>query len=165
MKGKHTKKKRRAVSDTAGRKWIFLWIVFGVLAFDRITKWLSLRYLTNEISLIPGVLKLHFVVNTGAGFGILQGKTTLLAMITLIFLGVILYNIKKVLKESFYWAAALIVGGAFANLFDRIFFGFVIDFIMLPFWPVFNIADTALTSGVIVLLAWMIKDAVSKKEK
>lgn len=103
--------------------------------------------------IINNFLSLTLVYNTGAGFGLLKGMNSLLILFSLIFIiGVLIYYYPK-LPSSIYvhLSAGLIVGGAVGNLVDRMIYGYVIDFIDFNFWPAFNMADVAITTGVIIL--------------
>jgi signal peptidase II len=121
-----------------------------VLIIDQLTKFLIAHFSPNLNILF---IKIHLVTNTGAGFGILAGKTWLLAIISLlVFIGIILYY-KEIPKEKIpQLSFSLLLGGVAGNMIDRFFRGYVIDFIDLSFWPVFNIADMAITFAVIGLI-------------
>jgi len=90
------------------------------------------------------------VTNTGAAFGILQGSTLFLIIVSCVAVLAITAYLRY-----YPFALALILGGTIGNLIDRVFLGHVIDFIDVGFWPVFNIADSANTVGVI-LLVWQL---------
>ena len=135
-------------------------ISFFVILLDQLTKYLTSRYmqLNQSIPLINKILHLTYIQNTGAGFGILKGWNTLLIFISLIVIGIILFNLDKIIKEkSIYLPTALVLGGAVGNLIDRIFFGYVIDFIDFRIWPAFNVADSAITIGAIWLIFYLWK--------
>ena len=135
-------------------------ISFFVILLDQLTKYLTSRYmqLNQSIPLINKILHLTYIQNTGAGFGILKGWNTLLIFISLIVIGIILFNLDKIIKEkSIYLPIALVLGGAVGNLIDRIFFGYVIDFIDFRIWPAFNVADSAITIGAIWLIFYLWK--------
>ncbi|MEA2036925.1 MAG: signal peptidase II, partial [Nanoarchaeota archaeon] len=98
------------------------------------------------------------IQNTGAGFGILKGWNAILIFISLIIIGIILFNFDKITKEKpIYIPVALVLGGAIGNLIDRIFIGHVIDFISFTFWPAFNVADSGITIGAIWLIIYFWK--------
>lgn len=105
--------------------------------------------------LIKNVFHITFVFNRGAAFGILQGKTTFLIYIGIIFVCVFLFLMKKEKRKSllFFIASGLILGGALSNLGDRIFLKGVIDYLDIRIWPVFNLSDTCITIGA-GLLIW-----------
>ena len=88
--------------------------------------------------------------NRGAAFGFFQNQLFLFVLVSLFAIGLILYNLKTnsiILKLSL----SLILGGAIGNLIDRLRFGFVVDFLDLRVWPVFNIADSVITIAALVL--------------
>ncbi|MFA6282355.1 MAG: signal peptidase II [Candidatus Omnitrophota bacterium] len=106
-----------------------------------------------SIPVIKNILYISVVFNSGAAFGILKGKTTFLVYVGLIFLLLFLMNFIKEEKKNrvFLIACGLIAGGALSNLYDRIFIGYVVDYIDLRVWPVFNISDSAITVGAFLL--------------
>ena len=128
---------------------IFLMIL--LVAADQVAKWLSYLYLKGQlsISLIPGVLELHYLYpeNRGIAFGMFQGSVLFFAIVSVLFLGVILYAWIRIPKERFYLPlltiATVLAAGALGNFIDRFFRGYVIDFIYFSLidFPVFNLAD------------------------
>ncbi len=137
-------------------KFLFSIIVITVLILDQITKFI-VRQINPHLDW--GILKIQLIQNSGAGFGILQGKSFWLALISLLVIITIIYNYKNIPKNYFSQTFfALFLGGAIGNFIDRIFFGQVTDFINFTFWPAFNIADTALTISVIGLIVYYIKE-------
>lgn len=126
---------------------LFILTSAAIFIADQVSKYLVRKSGTN------------FVKNYGAGFGILQNQSLLLIIVSFAVLAVIIYYYKKVpIKNSYQLFLGLIVGGLIGNLTDRIYLGFVTDFITLGFWPSFNIADTALSAGIIGIIIWMLKD-------
>jgi len=118
-----------------------------VILLDQLTKYLISKYMVlhQSIPLINNILHLTYIQNTGAGFGILKSQNTFLIFISLIIIGIILFHIKKIVKEKqIHIPIALILGGAVGNLIDRIFLNHVIDFIDFRIWPAFNAADSAI---------------------
>jgi len=135
-----------------GRKFFFISLL--VIILDQITKYYA-RTIEESIPVISNFFHLTLIFNEGAGFGILQGQVNLLIFVSLIIIGIILFNIDEILKEKFQTIGfSLIVGGAIGNLLDRIIFRSVTDFLDFRIWPAFNIADSALVIGVIVLLVY-----------
>jgi signal peptidase II len=127
-------------------------IVTSVILLDQITKFLALRFLqlNTPVPLIKNFLNLTLVHNRGAAFGFFQNQLLLLVLVSLFAIGLILYNLKTnsiILKLSL----SLILGGAAGNLMDRLRFGFVVDFLDLRIWPVFNIADSVITIAALFL--------------
>ncbi|MCR4420009.1 MAG: signal peptidase II [Clostridia bacterium] len=134
------------------------WIALAVLALDQITKALvSLRLTEGQaIPLLPGILYLTRVHNYGGAFGILNYQTGFFVLVGLAVLtGIGLAYVQVVRHRSrlLGWALALAWGGAAGNLVDRVRLGYVVDFLDLRVWPVFNVADIALVAG-IGLMAW-----------
>ena len=136
--------------------WWKLVIIAVVLLADMLTKF----FIVNEVSLIDGVLAITPTKNYGAGFSILTGQTWLLISFTLVFLvGIVIFDVLFKQKSTLFGiATGLIVAGSLGNLIDRLAFGYVRDFIYLQFinFPVFNVADMALTFGVILLAIYIL---------
>ncbi len=102
-------------------------------------------------------LTFTYVQNRGAAFGLLGGQTFMLAMISIgLLVGLFVFRSKlHDLPRGGKLAISLIVAGALGNLYDRLAFGYVIDFIDLQVWPVFNIADSAIVVGAF-LMVWVV---------
>lgn len=112
---------------------------------------------------VPGLLDLHYIRNTGAAFGFLSGshagfRIPFFLLVSTVAIGIILFLFSK-LEESeviMPLALSLVLGGAVGNLVDRIRLGEVIDFISIHYkgfnWPAFNVADSAITIGVSLLV-------------
>jgi signal peptidase II len=149
------------------RKSQFL-IVAAVIALDRLTKWLVIRHLpeAHEIPVIPGVFQLSHWENTGAAFSMFADSSspwrTLgligFAVAALLVVGFLLWKSGSALN-SITLALALIMGGASGNLWDRVARGTVTDFLDFYIgqhhWPPFNIADSAIVIGSLLLM-WKI---------
>ena len=146
-----------------------LWVPLLVVALDQLTKWLvRVRVpLHDSVQVIPNLLDITHVRNTGAAFGFLNGvdfpgKTLLIGVVAVVALiGVALYSgtlsNQQLLPRL---GMALIIGGAAGNLIDRIVIGSVVDFVdaywgTFHFWA-FNVADSAITVGVAVMILDMI---------
>mgnify|MGYP001602551706 CR=1 FL=1 len=118
-------------------------LVFFLFLCDQISKYLLQG---RDISLFPYV-SFQYIENTGAAFSLFQGYNFALIFISLlVFIFVLYYFLEYPLALSF------ILAGLLGNLFDRIFLGFVRDFIALGIWPIFNLADTWNTIGIALLL-------------
>ena len=143
---------------------IFLLIL--LVAADQGAKWLSYLYLKGQpsVSLIPGVLELHYLYpeNRGIAFGMFQGSVLFFAIVSVLFLGVLLYAWIRIPKERFYLPlltiATVLAAGALGNFIDRFFRGYVIDFIYFSLidFPVFNVADIYITVGAVLLVIFVI---------
>ncbi len=131
-----------------------------ILIADQLFKFLVLKTIPFKysIQIIPKIFYLTHIRNYGAAFGLLQNASNLLLWFSIIVIGVILYVYDKIPNEtSVQVFVALILGGTLGNLIDRIRFGYVIDFLDFQIWPAFNIADSAITIGVIGLIIYLIK--------
>lgn len=143
-------------------------LVVGVaVALDQITKVMirSSFMLHESISLIGNFLHFTYVENPGMAFGIRIGQNkffTFFSLFASIALVIYLYRIRN---EKFLprFALALILGGAIGNLIDRVLFGQVTDFIDFGWWPVFNIADMAVSIGMVLLIILVLFDKEGKK--
>ena len=136
-------------------------IALAALAVDLYTKALAVSRLAgNSFPVIDNILNFTYVENTGAAFGMLKiGNVFLIISTVIILAAVIVYlTIKKPKAKAVKIASALIIGGALGNLYDRIFRGFVVDFIDIRFinYPVFNIADCCVVCGAIIFAVWVI---------
>jgi signal peptidase II len=137
-------------------------VFLAVLVLDQLTKFLALQYLQDRsIPLIPNIFHLTLVHNTGIAFGFFrQHPNILLALITcsLVFLFVWAWK-KKDMPSSQRFVLALILGGAVGNWIDRVRFGAVVDFLDFRVWPVFNLADSAISVGVVLFAILMMRKA------
>lgn len=139
------------------------WLAPAAFILDRLSKaWAVRRLGAGEIvDLWLGMLRFVYVENTGAAFGLLQGRQTALAVVTgLILLGLLVWlvigrNTLAALPKTGLW---LLLGGAAGNLVDRVAYGYVIDFIEVRFirFPVFNLADTFVCIAFAVLALWIL---------
>jgi signal peptidase II len=133
-------------------------IVSVILLLDQLSKAFisGILQLNQTIPLIKGIFGLTLVHNRGAAFGLLRNQLylfifTSVAAIVLIYLG-----LKDNRHNKYYVVSlSLILAGAIGNLIDRLRLGYVVDFLNFYIWPVFNIADSSITIGA-VLLGWTI---------
>ena len=111
-----------------------------------------------SVPLINGVLSLTHVSNTGAAFGLFQGSVPFFIVMAVAVLGTIAWVLWRYRGNGALFATSLslIFGGAAGNLIDRAAAGRVTDFIDVPIWPVFNVADIALDVGVALLILYII---------
>ncbi len=125
------------------------------------------------VGFIDGFLHWEYVRNTGAAFGSFSNSTQLLSIITgiIIICGIIAIIIKKINNKLHLVTAVMIISGGLGNLIDRIFRGYVVDFICVEFidFPVFNFADILVTCGSFLLIGYLLfdiyKESKSKKAK
>jgi signal peptidase II len=137
----------------------FLLAAAIVFVLDQLSKLFVKRLVesTGEIIIIKDFLSITVATNTGAGFSILSGRNMLLIWLAVIIIGGLIYLSTKA-KKDYLIPLGLILGGALGNLIDRIIYGHVIDFITFSFWPVFNLADSMITIGSIILIIIIIKE-------
>ncbi len=147
----------------AGKKEFrfFVIVVTLVVVLDQLMKWF-IQKVNPQWNF--SLFEIHLITNTGAGFGILQNKTLLLAMFSFLVAVVILWNYRKIPKERFAQiCVALFLGGVLGNFIDRAFRGLVIDFIDLRFWPAFNLADMTISVAVVGLMWYSWRMGKEKK--
>jgi len=133
-------------------------IIILILGLDQLSKLLINKnlVLNQSIPILKGIFHLTLVHNRGAAFGILRNQAALLVFTSVIAIVLICFDLKRdgTAKSCLYkLSLSLILGGALGNLIDRLWLGYVIDFLDLRIWPVFNVADSAITIGAI-LLGW-----------
>jgi signal peptidase II len=136
----------------------FLFLTLVIL--DQFTKALVINFfnLYDSVALLP-MINLTFVVNYGFAFGLLNNPSLNQILVSLVILAIIIYFLYLLIKTQdkiFQLTLTLILAGALGNFIDRIFRGFVIDFIDIYIgkyhWPAFNIADSCITVGFVVLM-------------
>ena len=142
-----------------------LFVAVIIFIIDQFIKTLAFNYL-NNITIIPSFLSFIFAKNKGAAFSILWGNRWVIIIITILILFFLIHTILKERKKieryiKFYDVTyGLLIGGILGNLFDRILRGYVIDYIALSIFgysfPIFNIADIAITSGVIFMIIYIL---------
>jgi len=132
-------------------------VLVAVLALDQAVKQIILASLDRgQEETIVGGVKIVNVRNTGVAFGQLQDGGAILSVIIALALVVLLAFFARQAQRRWMWLpTGLLLGGALGNIADRIREGAVIDFIKLPHWPAFNVADISITFGVILLLLVM----------
>lgn len=130
-----------------------------VVFSDRITKNFFSKLLSvgETIPVVKDFFHFTLVHNTGMAFGLFKDHGIVFIVIPVIAIALLVYNIyyyreNEYLSRSYIFAFSLIMGGAFGNLIDRIWIGHVIDFLDFRIFPVFNIADSAITVGAVTIL-------------
>lgn len=131
-------------------------LALGLLLLDQGSKALTRGLLTlgESVAVIPGALWLTHVRNTGASFGMLRGNNALLLWVAVIVLGILIYSYESFRTRTERACYALILAGLLGNLIDRVLLGGVTDMLDLGWWPVFNVADSALVIGVVGLIVY-----------
>ena len=132
-----------------------------VFASDYLTKTLAIEYLSDEPRKVIGsLLQFKLTFNSGAAFSLATSGTIFLSTFSIIVAAAIFYYGRKVTSTGWAIALGLALGGIFGNLSDRIFRppgglqGEVVDWIQIPNWPIFNIADMSVVSAAI-LISWL----------
>ena len=139
-------------------------VIVALIALDQ---WVKFEIVKNiqlgEVKpFIPKILSLTYLRNTGAAFSILENQQWLFAVITLVVIGAAIWYLSKHIKDSVWLLSALclIIAGGIGNFIDRMRQGFVVDMFQLDFinFAIFNVADSYLTIGVLVLIVMMLKE-------
>lgn len=142
-----------------------------LIALDQLIKLLVLKYLApvGSFPLIGGFVQFNYAENTGAAFGFFSGSTVFLSILTfcVIVVGIFLLLSKKIKFGVEYVCAIAIIAGGAGNLIDRVFRGFVIDYIEPLFidFAIFNFADILVTCGAVALIFWILFDAFRDRKK
>ena len=134
-------------------------ITIAIVVVDRLTKnfFTDLLAYGESLPIIRNVFHMTLVHNTGIAFGFFKDQGIVFIIVPIIEIFLLIFNIyyyrqnDEALSRSYIVAFSLILGGAIGNLFDRIVYGYVIDFIDFRIWPVLNIADSAITVGAVII--------------
>jgi len=150
------------------KKYLWVGSIVGiVLVLDQITKYVIQTHvrLHDSFTVVPGFFNITHVRNRGAAFGILSNlpefwRSAFFITVTLVAMAAILALIVKTHERHLVYAFSLIAGGAIGNMVDRIRYGEVVDFIQWYvksyYWPSFNVADSAISIGVVLLALEML---------
>lgn len=139
---------------------LVLLISAAIVILDQLFKYLAINNLKSigNVTIIDKLLYFTYLENKGAAFGILSNQRWIFILATIlviILLGYLVFT-KKIESKMFNISAAFIIGGGIGNLIDRVFLGYVIDYIQLSFFPpVCNFADYCITAGTILLIIWV----------
>ncbi len=141
-----------------GAFWRAAVVLVVVVGLDQLTKHTVATSIApgDQEKFLPGIQLVH-VRNTGVAFGLFSSGGALVLALTLIALGLLLaYFLMRPSRPWLWLPTGMLIGGAVGNLIDRAVNGSVIDFIKLPAWPAFNVADISITFGVLALL-WVLE--------
>lgn len=131
-------------------------VLLVIFLADRITKYWAIHWLRPRFSVaVLPFFHLTYVENTGAAFSIGYRRNGFFTVLTAALIGVLFY-LQKVWAQKNPWLRAgllLVTGGALGNLYDRVAYGCVVDFLDFRIWPIFNVADSCVTVGA-CCLAW-----------
>ena len=153
-----SRRQRKGRAAALKRFYHLLFSSTALLIFigDRLTKSAVLKSLAFGESqlVIEGILRITLVGNTGAAFGLLPGGQWVFALVSAVVLAFLI--VYQLVGRAHSWftsmALGLVLGGTAGNLYDRLIFGEVIDWIDLQVWPVFNLADSAVVLGLTLLI-------------
>jgi signal peptidase II len=149
----------RSLSAEAGQ-WLSLALVaLAAVAADQITKHVVSSQLAVEEELtVVGPFSIHHVHNSGIAFGLFAGATPIVIALTAVALAwmLVFFARSGARHPVLPIALGLLIGGSVSNLADRLRLGHVTDFLDVPFWPAFNLADTCIVVGVVLLLATLL---------
>lgn len=135
-----------------------LFFVLGFFFLDILTKQLVKIFSWNTSG---HFLDITYTTNTGSLFSLFAGSSfinILFILLSFVVIGILIYFIKQEKNPSQQIAYGIIVAGVLGNLFDRIFFGAVIDWINFHFWPVFNVADSCIFLGIVISIILLFKE-------
>lgn len=135
-----------------------------VLILDQLTKYLVRL---KQPFATEGFLSITFTQNTGTFFGLFDsaaGSNILFIILSIVAIAALIFFIKSEQRTTALIPLGFIIGGILGNFLDRVLLGYVVDWIRLPFWPIFNIADIALVGGVFIVLYITIKDELLEEK-
>lgn len=134
-----------------------------ILCLDQASKFIVVRNLSlnQSIPVIKNIFHLTLVHNRGAAFGVFKNQVSWFILTSIFAIVLIFLNFNKPRHALYNFSLGLILAGAAGNLIDRLFLGYVVDFLDFRIWPVFNIADSSITIGA-VLLGYSILKTESK---
>ena len=142
-------------------------IALILLSVDQFSKYIIRQkmFLAESIPVIKSIFHITYVENTGIAFGLFpQGHSLFIVISLIIILVIIFFERKKVIKSlKERLCLGLILGGALGNLIDRLRFGFVTDFLDFRIWPVFNLADSGVCIGGILMVFFLLRKRPRKE--
>lgn len=160
----------RVARVTRRRPGLALAIVAGVVLLDQLSKLWAVRELADApVSIVGDAVDFRLARNTGGAFSLFQAFTPLLAVIAIAVACFLVRAVRRAEDTLLVVALSLVLGGALGNLLDRIFRapgflrGGVVDFVHLGPWPTFNIADSTITIGAVLLVIWAFRSEVHER--
>lgn len=142
-------------------------VMAAIIFLDRLTKVWTLNVLVEKPVEVLPFFHLTYVENTGAAFGMFKDGNLLLIGVMLLIVFYLIKNWKELtaMGPCVKWGISFILAGAFGNLYDRITLGFVVDFLDFRVWPVFNVADSFITVGGVLLALSLFTGKKTVEEK
>ena len=156
----------------AGRPLLATAIVLGIVVLDQLTKLWAVRDLRDApVDVIGTDIGFALVRNTGSAFSLFQAFTPLLAVVAIVVAVILVRTVRRTRDTLMVVGLSLVLGGALGNLIDRVFRspgflkGAVVDFVHLGDFPTFNVADSAITIGAILIVIWAIRADVREQRQ
>ena len=147
---------------------IYALIAAALVALDQLVKYLVMTRipLGEHVPFLPGLLDLTYVQNTGAAWSMFRDSTFALAVFSVLLLALLAvwFFVTAPERRGQRLALSVIMSGALGNMLDRFRLGYVVDFLELPHWPVFNVADILLCCGVAVLAVLILLEERREKQ-
>lgn len=146
-------------------------MIILITGFDQITKYFAQKYLSDgtAVPFIKGVVQFNYAENQGMAFSLFSGARWAFIAVTIAACAAALWYLfsNKCQSLWLYWSIGVIVSGGIGNLIDRVFYGFVVDFIEPVFidFAIFNIADCAVSLGAASMFLYLIYDMLQKEKK
>jgi signal peptidase II len=147
-----------------GRPLLATAIVLGVVALDQLSKWWAVSELPGDpVRLVGDDVGFVVVRNTGSAFSLLQSFTPFLAVVAIVVAVLLVRTVRRTRDTLMVVGLSLVLGGALGNLIDRLFRspgvlrGAVVDFVHVGDFPTFNVADSAITIGAVLIVIWAVR--------
>lgn len=138
-------------------------VVLLVVLCDVLSKYLVVQLLLpleRSVTVIPGILDFTYVENRGAAFGMLSNSRWIFMTVSVVFIFVLIYVLKQKYSSNTLYTVSLclFLGGGIGNMIDRVFLGYVVDFVEFTFvdFAVFNVADSAISIGAVLFVVYLI---------
>jgi signal peptidase II len=145
-------------------------IVFTIVALDLLTKTWAVRDLADgPVSIIGDTVSFRLARNTGGAFSVFQAFTPVLAVVAGVVAFFLVRTVRRTHDTLLVVALSLVLAGAMGNLIDRVFRspgflrGAVVDFVHIGEWPTFNVADSAITIGAILVVVWSVRTSARER--
>jgi signal peptidase II len=152
-----------APTPRSGRPLLATAIVLGVVVLDQLTKWWAVRDLPGDPVRLFGDVGFVVVRNTGSAFSLFQAFTPFLAVVAIVVAVVLVRTVRRTRDTLMVLGLSLVLGGAIGNLIDRLLRspgflkGAVVDFVHVGGFPTFNVADSAITIGAVLIVIWAVR--------
>ena len=144
-----------------------IWVIIACVVVDQVSKHIANAQLklAEAHTIISGVLDIQLVYNFGSAYGLFAHQRTFLLVVGTAIVGLFVIGHRWVMTSTFSrWGYGFFIGGAIGNLIDRFFLGYVIDFINIHIFPVFNVADVCIDIGIGLFLLDLIYDSINRSK-